>query len=67
VRPSLSHFLAISEGSFVRQDSAIFRLLFVLGSSISGTLYTSRKEFGGRVVGKRGKVRKLFSLLKPCF
>ena len=55
VRPSLSHFLAIFEGSFMRHDSAIFWLMFVLGSSLSGTLHTWRKEFGGRVTGKHGK------------
>jgi len=55
VPPSLMHFLAIFEGSFMRHDSAIFWLLFVLGSLLSGTLHTWRKEFGGRVAESTAK------------
>jgi hypothetical protein len=69
MRPSLSHSLAVFEGSFMRYDTAILRILFVLGSLLSGTLHTWRKEFGGRVGRKapQRKLHKMFSLLKPCF
>jgi hypothetical protein len=50
--PSLSHFLAIFDGSFMRHQSAIFWPLVVLGSSVSATLHTWRKEFGGGVARK---------------
>jgi hypothetical protein len=63
VRPSLSHFRRLFCATRKRHFPAT---VCPWQFDFRQVVYVE-KEFGGRVVGKRGKVRKLFSLLKPCF